>query len=93
MSCKPGARAWLARQGYDPQFGARPLRRAMQKLVEGPLSVQLLKGKFKAGDCVVIDANPENTGLVFQDGEPAMEGDAAAGEAVIKTDVPAAAAS
>ena len=66
IELKEGARKWLARQGYDPQFGARPLRRAMQKFVEGPLSVQLLQGKFKAGDCVVIDVTPEGTGLSFQ---------------------------
>ena len=60
------ASKWLARQGYDPQFGARPLRRAMQKFIEGPLSVQLLQGKFKAGDCVVIDVSEDGTSLTFQ---------------------------
>ncbi len=49
------ARRWLAEKGYDPQFGARPLRRALQRFVENPLSVQLLKGAFEAGDLVVID--------------------------------------
>ncbi len=68
IEMKEGARKWIARQGYDPQFGARPLRRAMQKLVEGPLSVQLLQGKFKAGDCVIIDVNAENSGLTFEHG-------------------------
>ncbi len=65
IELKEGARKWLARQGYDPNFGARPLRRAMQKHVEGPLSVQLLQGKFKAGDCVVVDVKPGNDGLEF----------------------------
>ncbi len=65
IDMKEGARRWLARQGYDAQFGARPLRRAMQKFVEGPLSVQMLQGKFKAGDSVVIDVTPEGTGLSF----------------------------
>jgi ATP-dependent Clp protease ATP-binding subunit ClpC len=60
------ASKWLARQGYDPQFGARPLRRAMQKFIEGPLSVQLLQGKFKAGDCVVIDVSEDGATLTFQ---------------------------
>ena len=49
------ARNWLARQGYDPQFGARPLRRAIQRHIENPLSIHLLKGDFRAGDLVVID--------------------------------------
>jgi ATP-dependent Clp protease ATP-binding subunit ClpC len=49
------ARRWLAEKGYDPQFGARPLRRALQRFVENPLSVQLLKGEFHHGDLIVID--------------------------------------
>ena len=64
------ARRWLARQGYDPLYGARPLRRAMQKFIEGPLSVQLLQGAFKAGDSVIVDAGPENSGIVFRRGGP-----------------------
>ena len=47
--------AWLAKEGYDPAFGARPLRRAIQKYVESPLSVELLAGKFKDGAVVMID--------------------------------------
>jgi ATP-dependent Clp protease ATP-binding subunit ClpC len=58
------ARAWLAKQGYDPQFGARPLRRALQRFVESPLSVQLLKGSFHRGDVVMVDASDE-TGVTF----------------------------
>jgi len=49
------ARAWLAKEGYDPAFGARPLRRAIQKYVESPLSVELLAGKFKDGAVVMVD--------------------------------------
>ena len=49
------ARHWLAKQGYDPQFGARPLRRAIQRHIENPLSIHLLQGDFSAGDLVVID--------------------------------------
>jgi ATP-dependent Clp protease ATP-binding subunit ClpC len=64
------ARKWLARQGYDPLYGARPLRRAMQKFIEGPLSVQLLQGAFKAGDSVIVDAGPDNSGIVFRRGGP-----------------------
>jgi ATP-dependent Clp protease ATP-binding subunit ClpC len=57
------ARQWLARQGYDSNFGARPLRRALQRYVESPLSVKMLKGEFKVGDTILVDANDE--GLVF----------------------------
>jgi len=72
VELKETARKWLARQGYDPNFGARPLRRALQKYVEGPLSVELLKGTYKVGDNVLIDLNADGSGLVFSktdDGE------------------------
>jgi ATP-dependent Clp protease ATP-binding subunit ClpC len=58
------ARAWLAKAGYDPAFGARPLRRAIQKFVESPLSVELLGGKFKDGAVVVVDEKDDK--IVFQ---------------------------
>jgi ATP-dependent Clp protease ATP-binding subunit ClpC len=58
------ARTWLADQGFDLAFGARPLRRTLQKQVESPLSVLLLQGKFKDGDTVIVDHN-ESEGLVF----------------------------
>ncbi|HRE48645.1 MAG TPA: AAA family ATPase [Aggregatilineales bacterium] len=59
------ARGWLAEQGFDPQFGARPLRRAIQRFVESPLSVQVLKGLFHRGDVVLVDVNSEGTALIF----------------------------
>jgi ATP-dependent Clp protease ATP-binding subunit ClpC len=46
---------WLAKQGYDPQFGARPLRRVIQRHVESPLSVALLRGEFSGGARIVVD--------------------------------------
>jgi len=58
------ARNWLARTGYDPQFGARPLRRTIQRFVENPLSVRLLRGDFKPGDMIVIDEL--NGQLIFE---------------------------
>ena len=56
--------AWLARQGFDPQFGARPLRRALQRHVESPLSIRLLRGDFERGDLVVVDVEEDE--LVFE---------------------------
>jgi ATP-dependent Clp protease ATP-binding subunit ClpC len=58
------ARDWLAKEGYDPQFGARPLRRTLQRRVESPLSIRLLHGEFKEGDMVVVDIGEE--GIVFR---------------------------
>jgi len=83
VELKDAARSWLARQGYDANYGARPLRRAMQKFVEGPLSVQLLKGDFKAGDCVVIDSVPGQMSLDFSKGNCAEENVEPASEAVV----------
>ncbi len=59
------ARHWLAKEGYDPAFGARPLRRAIQKHVESPLSVELLSGKFKDGATVEVDVDEENNKIIF----------------------------
>ena len=53
------ARAKIASTGFDPEFGARPLRRALQRFVESPLSIQLLKGNFKSGDLIEIIVNDE----------------------------------
>ncbi|MBI5348533.1 MAG: ATP-dependent Clp protease ATP-binding subunit, partial [Chloroflexi bacterium] len=53
------ARKWLAKQGYDKMFGARPLRRALQKYIESPLSVQMLRGDFVSGDTVLVDMKEE----------------------------------
>jgi ATP-dependent Clp protease ATP-binding subunit ClpA len=64
------ARNWLAKEGFDPAFGARPLRRAIQKHVESPLSVELLSGKFKDGATVMVDVDAENNKVVFQTSEP-----------------------
>ena len=61
------ARAWIAREGYDPAFGARPLRRAIQKFVESPLSVELLGGKYKDGGTVIVDVDEKENKIVFRD--------------------------
>jgi ATP-dependent Clp protease ATP-binding subunit ClpC len=64
------ARKWLAKAGYDPAFGARPLRRAIQKHVESPLSVELLSGKYKDGATVQVDVDEEQSKIVFHASEP-----------------------
>lgn len=58
------ARNWIAQHGYDPAYGARPLRRALQRYIENPLSIRLLKGDFRQGDLVVIDE--QDGELVFE---------------------------
>jgi ATP-dependent Clp protease ATP-binding subunit ClpC len=67
------ARKWLAKEGYDPAFGARPLRRTLQRYVESPFSKRILRGEFQPGDQVVADVGPtqgEEKGLVFRKEEP-----------------------
>jgi ATP-dependent Clp protease ATP-binding subunit ClpC len=64
------ARSWLAKEGYDPDFGARPLRRAIQKYVESPLSVDLLGGKFSDGATVQVDVDEKKNKLIFTTGQP-----------------------
>ena len=57
------AKDWLAKTGFDPTFGARPLKRTIQREVETPLSKKILQGEFKEGDEVKVDLSSE--GLVF----------------------------
>jgi ATP-dependent Clp protease ATP-binding subunit ClpB len=57
------AKEYLAREGYDPAFGARPLKRALQRLVVDPLAVQILEGKFRPGDTVFVNLSPDGTML------------------------------
>jgi len=54
------ARQWLAREGSDPSFGARPLKRALQKNVESPLSIEMLSGNFQQNDVILVDVNEDN---------------------------------
>jgi len=54
------AKAWLAHKGYDPVYGARPLRRAIQRYVENPISTKILQGEFKEGDTIAISLKEDN---------------------------------
>ncbi len=63
------AKAWLAKEGYDPVYGARPLRRVIEKRIENPLSSQLLRGELKEGDLVKVDIDKEGK-LTFKSKAP-----------------------
>ena len=54
------AKTWLVQKGYDPVFGARPLRRAIQKYVESPISTKILQGEFKEGDTIAVSLKEDN---------------------------------
>jgi ATP-dependent Clp protease ATP-binding subunit ClpB len=63
IQLEPPAREWLAEKGWDPAYGARPLKRVIQKSVQDPLSELILSGRVKDGDKVVISADKQ--GLTF----------------------------
>ena len=55
------ARKTLGERGYDPVFGARPLKRAIQRMVENPLAVEILGGRFREGDHIIVDTKDRET--------------------------------
>ncbi len=73
------AKRLLSEAGYDPAYGARPLQRAVQRLLENPLAERLLEGEFSEGDTIAVDA--EDGRLTFQAIEAASQPAPAAGEA------------
>lgn len=58
------AKEWLANMGYDPVYGARPLKRTIQRYVQDPLALKILRGEFTEGDVVRVEADHE--GLYFE---------------------------
>jgi ATP-dependent Clp protease ATP-binding subunit ClpB len=65
LELTPAAKALIVREGTDPAYGARPLKRTIQRLVENPFARALLSGTFRPGDTVVADADPVSGTLVF----------------------------
>jgi ATP-dependent Clp protease ATP-binding subunit ClpB len=63
IQLEPAAREWLAEKGYDPAYGARPLKRVIQKFVQDPLAEMILAGRIKEGERVAISAG--KAGLTF----------------------------
>jgi ATP-dependent Clp protease ATP-binding subunit ClpC len=63
LELSKAAKIWLADTGYDPTYGARPLRRAIEKYVENPLSNRILSGEYQEGDIILVDLKAEE--LVF----------------------------
>lgn len=66
LKATDSARDWLARVGYDPVFGARPLKRLIQKEIENPLALKLLEGQFADGDRIEIDSDGKSEDLTFR---------------------------
>jgi ATP-dependent Clp protease ATP-binding subunit ClpC len=66
LALTDSAKEYLGTHGYDPELGARPLRRAIQRLLEDPLSERVLLGEFKAGATILVDLDTENDELRFE---------------------------
>jgi len=80
LEVAPAARQLIAKEGHDPAYGARPLRRAIQRLVENPLARALLEGKFEPDTTIVVDADPMSGTLLFTGGDQTIVAGAAAGD-------------
>ena len=65
LSLDPEAREWLAEKGYDPAYGARPLKRVIQKAVQDPLAELILCGKVKDGEAVKVSVARGKQSLAF----------------------------
>jgi len=66
LNIKEGAKEFLAREGFDPAYGARPLKRVIQKEIQDKLALMILEGKFKEGDLITIDFDEKRKELVFK---------------------------
>jgi len=81
LELTPAARALIAREGTDPTFGARPLKRTIQRLVENPLARALIEGRFRPGQVIHADADPVGSTLLFS-----AEGETVVADAATRRD-------
>jgi ATP-dependent Clp protease ATP-binding subunit ClpB len=65
LNVTPEAQKLLAEEGYDPTFGARPLKRVIQQRLENPLATQILKGQYSEGDTISVDVDPQKHDFTF----------------------------
>jgi ATP-dependent Clp protease ATP-binding subunit ClpB len=72
VEATPAAKEWLALTGFDPVFGARPLRRLIQTTIEDQLAQRVLAGQVREGDVVVFDADESSDGLIILQSQPAI---------------------
>ena len=77
LELKPAAQELLLREGYDPAYGARPLRRTIQRLIQDPLALQILEGAVLPGDRVIVDRDGQKDAMRFER-KPAKQPAAAA---------------
>jgi len=66
LSLTDKAKEWIAKEGFDPTYGARPLKRVIQKEIQDKLALKLLEGKIKEGDAVIVDLDAKKGELAFK---------------------------
>ncbi|WP_314503454.1 AAA family ATPase [uncultured Microbacterium sp.] len=87
LAVTPDARAWLAERGYDPVFGARPLRRLIQSEIQDRLAMAILSGGVRDGDLVRVDAEASGSSLVLTSSGPAAAPESAEDDDVIEAEL------
>jgi len=80
----PDARAWLAKTGFDQMYGARPLKRAIQRYVESPLSKRLLAGEFPEGSSIIVDESDGDMTFTLDDSPGGGTSDSAEVEVLVQ---------
>jgi ATP-dependent Clp protease ATP-binding subunit ClpB len=66
LKLTPAAKTLLFREGYDPAYGARPMKRAIQRLIQDPLALKILDEEVHPGDEVTVDADPKGDEMIFK---------------------------
>ena len=66
LEVTPAAKSLIAAEGYDPVYGARPLKRAIQRLLQNPLALAVLEGEYSEGDTIKVDRAKDGTTLKFE---------------------------
>ncbi|MET0811563.1 MAG: AAA family ATPase [Microbacterium sp.] len=84
LAVTPDARAWLAERGYDPLFGARPLRRLIQSEIQDRLAMGILAGTIRDGDVVRVDVSADASTLALTSAGPSMKDDDEVVEAILE---------
>ncbi|WP_125133133.1 AAA family ATPase [Microbacterium sp. 10M-3C3] len=87
LAVTPDARAWLAERGYDPVYGARPLRRLIQSEIQDRLAMALLAGGVRDGDLVRVDVAPDGASLALRSDGPAAAAEATDDDDVIEAEI------
>jgi ATP-dependent Clp protease ATP-binding subunit ClpB len=87
LAVTPDARAWLAERGYDPAYGARPLRRLIQSEIQDRLAMAILSGGVHDGDLVRVDVDATGATLVLTSSGPAAAPEDVADDDVIEAEL------